>query len=288
MKTPTSTAPWWWRSSEGGRSLSACSPPLCLAFESCPMLTRQFRFLDPARIEPDLARRLRALAGDCERLALGRPVSPILLAKAPLLEDWVPTVTALGVQLVGRVTGHPLQGDRKIATSPVWFADPDGTLGAHPVPLLSAGPAPSPRCPPRHEELIMTHDPAREAETDGTVQGIATATAGAIAGDNAATRPGSMPETRIQLTHHHHRTDTVTDPQIICTNCGTEIKLTESLAAPIVAAAQAVRGAARGQGGRFRPPRSPPHANCRTTSPRRRETIDEQVAAKMTRTRRHR
>ena len=109
------------------------------------MLTRQFRFLDPARIEPDLARRLRALADDCERLALGRPVSPILLAKAPLLEDWVPTVTPLGVQLVGRVTGHPLQGDRKIATSPVWFADPDGTLGAHPVPLLSAGPAPSPR-----------------------------------------------------------------------------------------------------------------------------------------------
>jgi hypothetical protein len=39
----------------------------------------------------------------------------------------VPTVTALGVHLVGRVTGHPLQGDRKIATSPVWFADPDGT-----------------------------------------------------------------------------------------------------------------------------------------------------------------
>jgi hypothetical protein len=79
------------------------------------MLTRQFRFLDPARIEPDLARRLRALARDCERLALGRPVSPILLAKAPLLEDWVPTVTALGVQLVGRVTAIPF---RAIAKSP--------------------------------------------------------------------------------------------------------------------------------------------------------------------------
>jgi hypothetical protein len=91
------------------------------------MLIRQFPFLDPVRIEPDLARRLRALADDCERLALVRPVSPILLAKAPLLEDWVPTVTALGVQLVGRVSGHPLQGDRVIATSPVWFADPDGT-----------------------------------------------------------------------------------------------------------------------------------------------------------------
>ena len=91
------------------------------------MLTRQFPFLDPARIEPDLARRLRALADDCERLELRRPISPILLAKAPLLEDWVPTVTPLGLHLVGHVTGHPLQGDRKIATSPVWFADPDGT-----------------------------------------------------------------------------------------------------------------------------------------------------------------
>lgn len=30
----------------------------------------------------------------------------------------------------------------------------------------------------------------------------------------------------------------MTDPQIICTNCGTEIKLTESLAAPIIAAAR--------------------------------------------------
>jgi hypothetical protein len=83
------------------------------------MLTRQFPFLDPTRIEPDLARRLRTLADDCERLALGRPVWPILLAKAPLLEDWVPTVTALGVQLVGHVAGHPLRGDRVIATSPV-------------------------------------------------------------------------------------------------------------------------------------------------------------------------
>lgn len=84
-------------------------------------------FLDPARIEPDLACRLRTLADDCERLALGRKVLPILLAKAPLLEDWVPTVTALGVQLVGRVSGHPLHGDSAIVTSPLWFADPDGT-----------------------------------------------------------------------------------------------------------------------------------------------------------------
>ena len=72
------------------------------------MLTRQFPFLDPARIEPGLAHRLRTLADDCERLELRRPVLPILLAKAPLLEEWVPAV--------GLVTGHPLQGDRRIAT----------------------------------------------------------------------------------------------------------------------------------------------------------------------------
>jgi hypothetical protein len=91
------------------------------------MLTARFPFLDPAHITLDLARRLRTLADDVERLELGRPVSPILLQKAPLLEDWFPTVTPLGVQLIGHVTGHPLRGDRSIATSPVWFADPDGT-----------------------------------------------------------------------------------------------------------------------------------------------------------------
>ena len=90
------------------------------------MLTRRFPFLDPVHITPDLARRLRALADDCERLELGRPVSPILLQKAPLLEEWITAVTPLGVQLIGHVTGHPLRGDRAVATSPVWFADPDG------------------------------------------------------------------------------------------------------------------------------------------------------------------
>ena len=90
------------------------------------MLTRLFPFLDPAHITPDLGRRLRALADDCDRLELGRPVSSLLLQKAPLLEDWAPAVTPQGVQLIGHVTGHPLLGDRPIATSPVWFADPNG------------------------------------------------------------------------------------------------------------------------------------------------------------------
>jgi Family of unknown function (DUF6634) len=90
------------------------------------MLTRLFPLLDPAHITPELSRRLRALADDCDRLGFGRPVSPMLPQKAPLLEDWVPAVTPQGVQLIGQVTGHPLLGDRAIATSSVWFADRDG------------------------------------------------------------------------------------------------------------------------------------------------------------------
>lgn len=37
------------------------------------------------------------------------------------------------------------------------------------------------------------------------------------------------------LDNNIHRTDTVTEPQIVCPNCRTEIKLTESLAAPLIA-----------------------------------------------------
>jgi hypothetical protein len=91
------------------------------------MLTRLFPFLDPAYVTPDLGRRLRALADDCDRLERGRSVSPALLQKAPLLEDWVPAITPQGVQLIGHVTGHPLLGDCAAATTPLWFADPNGT-----------------------------------------------------------------------------------------------------------------------------------------------------------------
>jgi hypothetical protein len=91
------------------------------------MLTHLFPFLDPAHITPGLARRLRALADDCERLELGRSVSPVLLQKAPLLEDWAPAVRPEGLRLIGYATSHPLLGERAVVTSPVWFADPDGT-----------------------------------------------------------------------------------------------------------------------------------------------------------------
>ena len=90
------------------------------------MLTQLFPFLDPAHITPDLARRLRALADDCDRLEFGRPVSPIKLQTAPVLEDWVPVVTPEGLRLIGYASGHPVHGDRIVMTTPLWFADPNG------------------------------------------------------------------------------------------------------------------------------------------------------------------
>ena len=89
------------------------------------MLTQLFPFLDPSHIAPTLSRRLRDLADDCDHFELGRSVRP-LLQQAPLLEDWVPILTRQGVQLLGRVTGHPILGDGTAATTQLWFADPDG------------------------------------------------------------------------------------------------------------------------------------------------------------------
>jgi len=91
------------------------------------MLTNLFPHLDPVHLGPDLARRLRTLADDCGRLEIERTVSPILLQKAPLLENWVPAVTPGGVQLIGYASGHPVHGDRVIMTTALWFADPDGS-----------------------------------------------------------------------------------------------------------------------------------------------------------------
>ena len=81
----------------------------------------------------------------------------------------------------------------------------------------------------------------------------------------------------------------MTDPQIICTNCGTEIKLTESLAAPIVAASrkqfEAQLAAKEADFGR----REARLKQTQDDLAKARESLDEQVAAKTARrTRRHR
>jgi hypothetical protein len=90
------------------------------------MLTRLFPFLDPAHTTPDLARRLRALADDCDRLERSRTVSPLLLRSAPLLKDWMPAMTPAGLHLIGNASGHPVHGNRRVMTTQLWFADPDG------------------------------------------------------------------------------------------------------------------------------------------------------------------
>jgi hypothetical protein len=73
----------------------------------------------------------------------------------------------------------------------------------------------------------------------------------------------------------------VTDPQITCTNCGTEIKLTESLAAPLVAASrkqfEAQLAAKEADFGR----REAHLKQTQVDLAKAREAIDEQVAAKL-------
>ena len=90
------------------------------------MLTYLFRFLDPALITPDLPLRLRRLANDCEQLQVCHSVSPQSLHNAPLLENWMPTLTPEGLHLVGRASGHPVHGDRPVMTTQLWWADPEG------------------------------------------------------------------------------------------------------------------------------------------------------------------
>jgi hypothetical protein len=73
----------------------------------------------------------------------------------------------------------------------------------------------------------------------------------------------------------------VTDPQILCPNCSTEIKLTESLAAPMIAATrkqfEAQLAAKEADFGR----REARLKKTQDDLAKARETLDEQVAAKM-------
>ncbi|MGY4466972.1 hypothetical protein ACVWWK_002654 [Bradyrhizobium sp. LB9.1b] len=90
------------------------------------MLASAFPFLDPVHISSDLSDRLRKLADDCDRLRHGQDIPVGSLTNAPLLQDWIPVLTAEGVKLAGYVTGHPLQGNRLVMTTPLWWADPSG------------------------------------------------------------------------------------------------------------------------------------------------------------------
>jgi hypothetical protein len=91
------------------------------------MLTDDFPFLLPRHVEPDLAAKLRMLADDLERIAAATAPTAAELANAPLLVDWRCVLSAAGLRLLGRVTGHPRLGDTDVMTSQLWAADSDGT-----------------------------------------------------------------------------------------------------------------------------------------------------------------
>ncbi len=90
-----------------------------------------------------------------------------------------------------------------------------------------------------------------------------------------------MPANPATLDINIHRTDTVTEPQIICPNCSTSIKLTESLAAPLIAETRrqfeqqlASKEADFGK-------REAALKKTQDDLNKAREAIDEQVAAKL-------
>lgn len=87
---------------------------------------------------------------------------------------------------------------------------------------------------------------------------------------------------RDTLKLHHQRTNRVSDPQITCTKCGTEIKLTESLAAPlIVAARKQFEAQLAAKEAAFSRREAQLHQSEDDLA-KLRETVDEQIAAKMT------
>ena len=90
------------------------------------MLTSVFPFLDPGMITHEFSERLNSLARDCALLEHDTSFVEARLRTAPTLDLYVPLLTPLGLHLVGQVTHHPLLGSRKIITSQLWFADPEG------------------------------------------------------------------------------------------------------------------------------------------------------------------
>ncbi|MBI5131246.1 MAG: hypothetical protein HZA66_17540 [Rhodopseudomonas palustris] len=90
------------------------------------MLTHVFPFLDPARITTQVSDHLRSLATDCAALGENTAFVTDRLRTAPVLDRYAPVITPLGLRLAGQVTHHPLLGSRRILTSQVWFADPEG------------------------------------------------------------------------------------------------------------------------------------------------------------------
>jgi hypothetical protein len=76
--------------------------------------------------ERDQRVRLETLIADLERLASGWRPDATMLAEAPVIEDWYADhyPGTRDVCLVGKVTGHPVLGNKFVTTSPVMAIDP--------------------------------------------------------------------------------------------------------------------------------------------------------------------
>jgi hypothetical protein len=131
------------------------------------MLTRLYPFLDPAHITPDLVRRLRALADDAARLLHSRSISPVLLKGSPP-RGYAIAQTPPGLQLIGRVSGHRRLGERMAATSPLWFADPDGAWVRTLSRLYRLG---SPADPDDFHRIMAATAKSRAGEDDDSSEG---------------------------------------------------------------------------------------------------------------------
>jgi hypothetical protein len=127
------------------------------------MLTRLFRFLDPVHISSDLAARLHALAEDCQRLKFDPRVPQRILQAAPLLDNWAPVLTVEGLHLIGRAGGHPVHGDRMVMTTPLWWADPNGSWVRTPSRFYRLGSPADPEDIRRTRRLAGIHSPEDES-----------------------------------------------------------------------------------------------------------------------------
>lgn len=126
----------------------------------------------------------------------------------------------------------------------------------------------------------MTHDPVETPKSTAPRRALPLPRPTRLPGITPQRSPigTGNPDT---IPSNHHRTDTVTDPQITCPNCRTEIKLTESLAAPLVAETrrqfEAKLAAKEADFGR----REARLKQTQDDLAKAREAIDEQVMAKL-------
>jgi hypothetical protein len=126
----------------------------------------------------------------------------------------------------------------------------------------------------------MTHDPTKKLKPTAPRRASPLPRPARLPGITPRQDPGAAanPDT---ISSNHHRTDIVTDPQITCPNCRTEIKPTESLAAPLIAE---TRKQLEAQLAAKEADFNRREAQLRQTQndlAKAREAIDEQVAAKL-------